>query len=149
MANTAKILTQLLAVMNNFSTKWHDVDDSENMEEAKNDAAGVLADSTTQQRIRIQQSAITMILSLLRTIKNFVNDELKTMDGVPGSKLLEHALLHNASKMQSLMVGVAQGIIKGGPDPKGTSKNTIGVFGPASKRKARTETAIKASSKGK
>ena len=67
------------------------------------------------------------------------------MDGVPRSKLQ----VQNASKMQSFVVGVAQGIHKGGPDPKGTSKNTIGVFGSAPKGRARAERAKKASSKGK
>ena len=47
------------------------------------------------------------------------------------------------------MVGVAQGIHKDGPDPKGTSKNTIAPFGLATKGKMRTEKAKKASNIGK
>jgi hypothetical protein len=149
--NTAKILTQLLDKKNNIMTKWQCVgDDNENEEEANNDAAGVLADSTTQQRILKMQKSIKLIYHLYKTIKDFVNDELlKNIDGVAGSKLLEHALLHNSFKMQSLMVGVAQGIHKGGPDPKGTSKNTIGEFGSASMGKERVARAKKASAAGK
>jgi hypothetical protein len=134
MANTAKILTQLIAIVDSVKTYWMKAKGNEHAEEVAHNAAGVFADSSTQSRSKMLSVAVALILRLLGTNKNFIEEDpakyntLRNFDGIPATEKLTKALLHNASKMMSLMYGVSEGIMAGGPDPKGTSKNTIDPF---------------------
>jgi hypothetical protein len=140
MANTAKILTQLIAIVDSVKTYWMKAKSNEHAEEVVHNAAGVFADSSTQSRSRTLSFAVALILRLLGTNKNFIEEDpakyntLKNFDGIPATENLTKALLHNVFKMIPLMYGVSEGIMAGGPDPKGTSKNTIDSFGVAPKK---------------